>query len=490
MNILIKVIAGVAVFISSIFSQVEQVDNTARIKGKKIELEEAKEYRDKVITKRWDDKRKYNESREKFNEDYDEAKEKLETLSHEQERLKEEIETALRDVEQLKGKKDAERIRFLGLSSLQHNALREASEVLDKRFPREVAKRLELFNSAKKSAGTKKDSPTEILNEVLQVYQSEIALTRNISIEKGGFNLSDNTPGMGYLLKVGTIASAYYDEKSKRTGIQLRTANATGQLFAWREDLTPNAKNSLNEQLTGLTSGKSTAGFVVLPMDVLRTRLAGRGYTQGEQKGVLAQIKNYMADGGFWMWPLGAIALVAFILLAERFVFWGLKSKSSKVLNHVMTLVEKGNIDQAQKIAGASKSSPVLKAIAKVLSSQEKNRDIAEKELQEVLMSEGPRLERRLTTISVLGAAAPLLGLLGTVAGMIGMFNTITIYGTSDPKLMAGDISVALITTQTGLAISVPVMIAHNFLANRVDGLTNKMETYALKTLNLLWPNG
>jgi biopolymer transport protein ExbB len=80
--------------------------------------------------------------------------------------------------------------------------------------------------------------------------------------------------------------------------------------------------------------------------------------------------------------------------------------------------------------------------------------------------------------------------LLGTVAGMIELFESITLYGTSDPKLMANGISIALITTQTGLAIAVPIMILHNFIANRVDSLVNKMETYALKSLNILWPNG
>jgi biopolymer transport protein ExbB len=110
--------------------------------------------------------------------------------------------------------------------------------------------------------------------------------------------------------------------------------------------------------------------------------------------------------------------------------------------------------------------------------------------VKEVLLREVPRLERHLTTLSVLAAAAPLLGLLGTVSGLIAMFQVITQHGVNDPKLLAGGIGEALIATETGLLIAIPTLLGHNFLANRVDRIVADMEFYALKALNRVWPKG
>ena len=99
-------------------------------------------------------------------------------------------------------------------------------------------------------------------------------------------------------------------------------------------------------------------------------------------------------------------------------------------------------------------------------------------------------LERHLTTLSVMAAAAPLLGLLGTVSGLISMFQVITEFGVNDPKLLAGGIGEALIATETGLLVAIPTLLGHNWLANRVDRLVASAEFNAMKALNTLWPMG
>ncbi|MBF0433693.1 MAG: MotA/TolQ/ExbB proton channel family protein, partial [Fibrobacteria bacterium] len=435
-----------------------------------------------------------NESREAFNEKYDDIKEKLELKNNEAERLKEQTEVLVKDEEELKSILEGEKIQFLGLSYLQKNVVKELAGKLGKRFPLGVPERQKKVNSALKSAEVKKDNPKEILDEIIGLYKSEIKLTREISLQKRGFILSDHSPGEGLLLRIGTVGAAYRDEKTGRTGILLRTTNATGRLYEWREDLTPAAKTVLQKnmnRLAGVEGGASPVGSAVLPMDLLRTRAVGQGYTLGEQKGFLGASKAYFKAGGIWMWPLAIIALAALLLLLERLVNWLRKrSGSAGGASKVITRIKEGKYAEAQTLCGKSKQSVVLQALASVIANRDKTREVAEKELQEVLLQEGPALEKRLTTISVLGAAAPLLGLLGTVAGMIELFESITLYGTSDPKLMASGISIALITTQTGLAISVPIMILHNFIANRVDALINKMEGAALKALNLLFPEG
>jgi len=94
--------------------------------------------------------------------------------------------------------------------------------------------------------------------------------------------------------------------------------------------------------------------------------------------------------------------------------------------------------------------------------------DSLEVKLQEAVLQEVPRLDRGLGTIKLLAAVAPLLGLLGTVVGMINTFQTITLVGSTDPKLMAGGISQALVTTVLGLTMTVPLLFSHSFVSSRV----------------------
>ena len=89
--------------------------------------------------------------------------------------------------------------------------------------------------------------------------------------------------------------------------------------------------------------------------------------------------------------------------------------------------------------------------------------------------------------ISVFASTAPLLGLLGTVMGMIELFDVITMHGTSDPKLLAGGISIALVTTEAGLIVAIPLQLIHTFLTNMADSLRSRMESAGLAVLNALW---
>jgi biopolymer transport protein ExbB len=106
--------------------------------------------------------------------------------------------------------------------------------------------------------------------------------------------------------------------------------------------------------------------------------------------------------------------------------------------------------------------------------------------LQEAILKELPRLERFLPALNVIAAVAPLLGLLGTVTGMIGTFHVITLYGTGDPRLMAGGISEALVTTMVGLAVAIPVMLIHAFLRRRIEHIVGDMEEKALAMSNII----
>jgi biopolymer transport protein ExbB len=134
------------------------------------------------------------------------------------------------------------------------------------------------------------------------------------------------------------------------------------------------------------------------------------------------------------------------------------------------------------KIARQLKSSEISNdnALGRILAVYESNRNIAveslELKLDEAIMRETPRLERFHSMIKVLAGIAPLLGLLGTVVGMIRTFQSITLFGTGDPKLMADGISQALVTTAEGLIAAIPLVFLHALLASRSRTLIEILE--------------
>jgi biopolymer transport protein ExbB len=99
--------------------------------------------------------------------------------------------------------------------------------------------------------------------------------------------------------------------------------------------------------------------------------------------------------------------------------------------------------------------------------------------LDEQLGEESARLNRGLATVAVLAAVSPLLGLLGTVTGMIETFQSITLFGTGDPKLMSGGISQALVTTQMGLAVAIPLVLFHSLLVGRANRLIETLGKFS-----------
>jgi biopolymer transport protein ExbB len=120
------------------------------------------------------------------------------------------------------------------------------------------------------------------------------------------------------------------------------------------------------------------------------------------------------------------------------------------------------------------------------LRARHEDRETLESILQEAILRELPRVERGLPVLAILGAVAPLLGLLGTVTGMIETFQTITLFGTGDPKLMSGGISEALVTTEVGLMIAIPVMLCHTYLSRRAEAIVGEMEEKAVSLTNII----
>lgn len=139
-----------------------------------------------------------------------------------------------------------------------------------------------------------------------------------------------------------------------------------------------------------------------------------------------------------------------------------------------------GKIRSQLKHVDQPKDNNALGRILKVYQ-ENKNADVENLELKldEAILRETPKVESGINVIKILAAIAPLLGLLGTVVGMIGTFQSITLFGTGDPKIMAGDISMALVTTAMGLIAAIPLILAHSIVASRGKSIVHILDEQA-----------
>lgn len=189
--------------------------------------------------------------------------------------------------------------------------------------------------------------------------------------------------------------------------------------------------------------------------------------------------------GGWMMVPIILCSLVFVALLLER--SWNLRS--AKVLPAGLTAAiwkkwQKGECSEVDlnRYATQSPLGAVLAAVVRHADSPDERRSLIEETGRHV----AHRLERYLGTVGIIAEIAPLLGLLGTVVGMIKVFLVITEAGTGDAAQLAGGISEALISTASGLLVAIPAFIAHRSLRRRIDGLVVAMEAEASRLLDAI----
>lgn len=218
-----------------------------------------------------------------------------------------------------------------------------------------------------------------------------------------------------------------------------------------------------------------------VPLDVSKGG-ALRQYTH--QLSFLEQIPN----GGPIVWPIVAIMALAVLILLERILFLFRKTiNADRFMNQLNPLIRNQQWDDCRRLLERHQGRLIPKVLLTALAVKDQSRQDMENTLQEAILGEIPRVERFLSTLGMLAAIAPLLGLLGTVTGMINTFHVITYFGTGDPRMMSGGISEALVTTMLGLSVAIPIMLAHTLLTRRVDNEISRMEEKAVSFVNLVF---
>lgn len=199
---------------------------------------------------------------------------------------------------------------------------------------------------------------------------------------------------------------------------------------------------------------------------------------------------RYFVDGGWMMVPILLSSLVGLgVIIAKAWTLWRARAETEPLLAAVREAALAGRFDEALAIASAARGPAA--AILVVGLRRIRTGNLAEGELEQVVSTTGAIelgfLERGLVTLATVANVAPLMGFLGTVAGMIIAFGAIEMAGDVEPRLVAGGIKVALITTAAGLLIAIPVNVSYNYFVTRIDQLILDMEQGAQAILNMAW---
>nr|WP_320113852.1 MotA/TolQ/ExbB proton channel family protein [uncultured Desulfuromonas sp.] len=280
-----------------------------------------------------------------------------------------------------------------------------------------------------------------------------------VTLGNGEFFAADGNVIRGEIARIGALGAVYRD----RDAAGYLQANSDGrELVAVAGEIPGPALSAIDRFFSGEDNH--------LPVDIS----GGAVFLQMTQS---KSFGEWLESGGFLVWPILAIGAIALLLAIERLVFFlRIRANSDTILHQVTRYVEMDQIKEGEMFCREKKNAPTCQILASCLKQIGQTQEVLDNALEEALMKQMPRFEKFLPTMAMFAAISPLLGLLGTVTGMISTFQVITVFGTGDPKMMSGGISEALITTQVGLAVAIPIMLLHHLFERRVDVLIGDME--------------
>lgn len=190
--------------------------------------------------------------------------------------------------------------------------------------------------------------------------------------------------------------------------------------------------------------------------------------------------------GGWLMLPILLCSIVAAAISVER--LWSLQRTRilpKNLLAQTWTSLKQEEFDQ-QRIRDLRSGSPLGHVLAAGISNAKRGREIMKEAMEEAITQVNHDLERYLTALGIIASIAPLLGLLGTVVGMIDVFNSLMLEGAGNANVLAGGISTALITTAAGLSVAIPALMFHRFFLRRVDEIVVDVETESSKLVDMI----
>ncbi len=300
------------------------------------------------------------------------------------------------------------------------------------------------------------------LAENLHESRLDVLRVRGSALDDAG-RLHDGT-----FLAWGPVAVFQSDESIPRGLVTLRDESALAAVYT-------RLGAADQESIAGLIAGRDE----LLSVDVTH----GRALRIRQARRTPAE---FLRAGGFTMIPLLFIGAVSLLIAATRAIsLYTASVGDSKRTGQVVEFLRAGEVDEARQFAAALRR-PLRDMVDPIIEHARVSREMLEELAHEKILTIVPGMEKHLGTLAVFGGVAPLLGLLGTVTGMIHTFQRVTVFGTGDARQLSGGISEALITTLTGLAIAIPVLLVHAWLSRRVRALVVSLEDTAVEIIHEL----
>lgn len=314
----------------------------------------------------------------------------------------------------------------------------------------------------------------EDIRRLVQLCFQEMELSKAVVKRTGSFISPQGQRVKGEVLRAGEIVA--YWRRGGRVGA-LTYSRSRGGLLA----LTARLPRGVRHNVSAYMDGRADSLYLDLSGGAALRLYARR-------PGLLEHLRS----GGPIVLPILFIGALGLGLAAERVWFlWGRAGRlEGGLLRELEEAAERGSWERVQEILRSARGHPLANVLGAGMRHRGRTREELEGVLEEALLAEEMRLGRFLPALRVLAAVAPLLGLLGTVTGIIHVFQAITLYGAGDPRMMSGGIAEALVTTEVGLAVAIPIMLLHSLLSARASALSAEAEEQARLLLPLLEGRG
>jgi len=309
-----------------------------------------------------------------------------------------------------------------------------------------------------------------------EVFEKQLAV-----VEMSMDRLNEGLGGTRFAGSAVNQTGDVKEGKFLKVGPVVLFASDDGQLVGTVEErlnsLEANVTPFKDPALAEAAAGAVNDGTGFMPFDAT----LGNAHAIAETQDTFLE---HVGKGGPVMWPIGILAGLALLVALYKWIALSLiRNPSTKQLKALLEAVARR--DKADAVAAARNiSGPAGDMLEAGVQHLEEPRELIEEIMYECVLNTKLKVQRFLPFISICAASAPLLGLLGTVTGIINTFEMITIFGTGDAESLSGGISEALITTKFGLIVAIPSLLLYAFLSRKARGIIDGMEKAAVALVN------
>ena len=303
------------------------------------------------------------------------------------------------------------------------------------------------------------------LAAVFEAASGALAAGRSLTVQQGTYFLADGTSVEGRIVRLGHVAAWAAGDRG------------SGALLP----IDPRRLQLRREGGGEGTAAALAAGKAAPLAQAYLLESFDKPIIEREEQ----SLSEYLQGGGVVGWVIVGLGVAGLLMAAARAALLARAGRGAAETAAVAALLGRGEVEAARAHTQPA-AHPVVRVMRAVLTHPSREREALQDAATEAILAELPAIERFGAAILVIAAVAPLLGLLGTVTGMIATFDIITEFGTGDPKMLSGGISEALITTQLGLVVAIPMVLLGNLLKGRAQAVEQGLEQSALRVINRL----